>query len=141
MRCIESLSVLQLEDETGRRLVSRDDLAALGSLYTVEGPLLDHIDGICESVDVTHSSNEIITQITGKQEITIPYPRLIGKRLNALDTFEVESIHVDLENISLNLKWTTQQGRWHKFTSAELGQLNNIYLTRIALAHLERFGS
>ena len=36
--CIESLRILLLEDESGRRLASRNDLAALGSVCTAESP-------------------------------------------------------------------------------------------------------
>ena len=88
---------------------------------------MDHIDGICESVDVQYSSNEIIKQLTGKEDITVSYPRLIGKRLAALDGFEVESFYVDLESISLNLKWTKQEGRWHRITKRESHHLQSTY--------------
>ncbi|MHC4618692.1 MAG: HD domain-containing protein [Planctomycetota bacterium] len=117
---VEGLRIVTIEEEEGRRIVSRRELREIGEVWTVDSPLMDHIDGVCESSEVKLSSREIMGKLTGRVDETIPFPRLVGKGTSSLKGFEVESIRIRQKGMSIAAKWTVGEGRWFKFADEDL---------------------
>ncbi len=140
-KCIDSLPIFTIEDKSGRKSISRAQLRAFDFIWTVDGPLIEHIDGLTESLHTKYTSVDIIKYLSGKDTPSIPLPRLIGKRSNALKQFEISSISIDNKNIFVNLCWKNQENRWRIFTYKELENIRKKCHEHLDIYRMFRFNT
>jgi hypothetical protein len=124
--CIDSLPIFTIEESSGRKIVSRKKLQEFETLWTVDSLLIDRLDGLCESMDVNYSSAEIIKRLTGRDTHGIYFPRIIGQSNDVLHGFEIKSILIDLEDMSITLEWAKEAGRWCILSDEEFGELERM---------------
>lgn len=124
--CIDSLPIFTIEEMSGRKIISRKELQEFETLWTVDSLLIDRLDGLCESMDVNYSSAEIIKRLTGKDTHKISFPRIIGQSNEVLHGFEIKSILIDLEDMSITLEWAKEAGRWYVLSDKALQELDRL---------------
>ncbi len=129
--CIDSLPVFTIEESSGRKIVSRKELQEFETVWTVDSLLIDRLDGLCESMDVNYSSAEIIKRLTGKDTHKICFPRIIGQSNEVLRGFEIKSISIDLEDMSITLEWSKEAGRWCGLSDKALRELDRTRSRRL----------
>ncbi|MCK4998473.1 MAG: ATP-binding protein [Anaerohalosphaera sp.] len=113
--CIDSLPVFTIEESSGRKTVSRKDLQQYESVWTVDSLLVDRLDSLCETMDVNHSSAEIIRLLTHNDNHGIHLPRIIGKSNEILHDFAIKSVLINLEDMSISLEWKKKNdGMWRE---------------------------
>lgn len=118
-KCIDSLPVFTIEERSGRKTVSRKELQQFGAVWTVDSLLIDRLDSLCESMDVNYSSADIIKRLTNRDTQENYLPRIIGRSNEILHNFEVKSVFVNLEDVSVALEWSKRAERWYEFNEAE----------------------
>lgn len=113
--CVDEVPILAMEGEETVQQVSRKTIQDLGGVWTVDSPLLGHVQGLAESLGVTLPAAQIMERLTNKKLQTLPTPRLLERSIKPLRGFEVAEARVDRENQRIDFFWKREAGRWVNF--------------------------
>jgi hypothetical protein len=109
------LRVIALEDKGLCRAVARKDVESLERVWTVDGRLVQNIEGISGALGIDLPAEEIVRALGKHIQPAIPQPRLLGSSTRPLRTMEVSSIRIypDERSHRIDICWEKRKpGRW-----------------------------
>jgi hypothetical protein len=110
--CVDEVPIIVIENGETVQPVSRKFVQDSGSIWTVDSPLLEHIEGLAQSLNVALPAEQIIERLNGAKAQDLPLPRLLGRSIKPLSGVEIAEARVDRENQRIDFCWKKQSGRW-----------------------------
>lgn len=108
------IEVIAVEEGDELKITSRQRLLDSDGVWTVDSPMLNHLEGLSGLLGVNHSAAEIVSRLEATPSRPFPRPRLVGRSTRPLAGMEVAVIRLDMSQRErrLDLLWKKAAGRW-----------------------------
>jgi len=153
-KAFAALPIIATENENGYTPVSHADLDAVDHIWTIDSPLLRHVEGIVVGLNINLATSEMIHRLESDRKLELQYPRLLGRTERVLEEREISGLWINSATQQITVRWERNTGRWlssHElaFRLRRLGtpvdryerehrrRFNNIYLLRAALPEVD----
>jgi molecular chaperone HtpG len=122
-RRIDDLSIVAVEDKGETTAMPRGKLRGRNNVWTVDGPLVEYIDGLTGKLNVQISASDVIRRLTGSEPVTLPMPRVLGRSIKPLIGLEVAGIRIDAAEPLIELRWAKAIPRWRTIDTSRARRL------------------